>query len=442
MSRALYLFFALGCSAPVSALSPSFQEAWTQEQLDRTGALVSEEIERIRGQEFLRPVAMRIGDKATLVAYLKKRIGETSTPAQLEGNEVMSKMLGLVPADMDLMKKAVEMLEGQVAGFYAPEEDTFYIMDRFVGPAANVIIAHEFTHALDDQLYDIDDDMRARLDDSDAGMAYHAVVEGSGMLAMNAYALAMVRSGHLDPSALQDLGGLGMEGMEDAPAILWLPMVASYLRGATFLKRTQNLVEGMLGDASAADLRRAFVDPPRSTEQILHPEKYWDEEKRDEPRRIRFHSAELPSGWERLHEDTLGELHLSLLATQPERRQTFDPDDPAIALALRYTNPLVEGWGGDRLILLGKDEARILQLVTLWDSERDAAEFYGGMLLLLPDLEDDLQRLAEISSLSNPEASLEYGAARDEVVLTLSMGARSSRLRGALEALTHAEVER
>jgi hypothetical protein len=419
------------------------QEVWTQAELERTSAEISKEVEGIRGKKFLRPVAMKITDKAGFLTHAKERMAVMVTPEELAGNETMAKMLGLIPPDLDLMKKTFDVLEEQVGGFYVPGENTFYIMDRFVGPMANVILAHELTHALDDQLYDIDDDMRTRAAESDAGAAYAAVVEGSGTNAMNQYSMAHVDMlKGMDPESMKELQSMGMESMADAPAFIWVPLISAYLRGSSFLVRSDNLMKGQMKAATPEDLERAFTDPPKSSEQVLHPAKYWEAETRDEPRQIQFETSKLPQGWKVVHEDTLGEIHLALLTTPGTATQGFS--DPLAVMTMAYTNSAAEGWGGDRLVVLQKDEARVLELVTLWDTERDAAEFYGALSVLLPGLETNLDRLGKIwgceKGSERARTSLQYGSRGDEVVLVLAVGVRSSKLDDLCEALVHTEM--
>jgi hypothetical protein len=142
-------------------------------------------------------------------------------------------------------------------------------------------------------------------------------------------------------------------------------MMGAYLQGQSFLAA---------GHAEDDTVRWAFEDPPRSSEQILHPEKYWTEE-RDEPLEVAFDFTLPPEGWTVLGEDTMGELVLSVATTPFDERKGLDVRDAAAFAALRYTNDAASGWGGDRLVLMGRGEERRLQLVTVWDSEGDAREF-------------------------------------------------------------------
>jgi hypothetical protein len=194
---------------------------------------------------------------------------------------------------------------------------------------------------------------------------------------MNQWTFAHLAS--IDKQALLASQDLGTEGLAEAPALLWKPLIAAYLRGEGFLVRTAGLNLAMKA-ADVEDVRAAFENPPRSSEQILHPDKYWNRDERDEPRKIELDTSRLPKGWTVLGEDTLGELYLGLLTTPMEQRKGFDAKNPMAVLGIKYTNPTVEGWGGDRVVLLGRGEERLLQLVTLWDSPEDAAEFQRAIV--------------------------------------------------------------
>jgi hypothetical protein len=82
---------------------------------------------------------------------------------------------------------------------------------------------------------------------------------------------------------------MGTAGIEDAPPFIWKPLVTVYTRGMTFLQRSE---KPSANEVAPGDYERAFSSPPRSTEQILHPDKYWNDEKRDDPRANRYRSPE------------------------------------------------------------------------------------------------------------------------------------------------------
>ena len=103
----------------------------------------------------------------------------------------------------------------------------------------------------------------------------------------------------------------------------------------------------------------AFKNPPRSTEQVLHPERYFSG---DAPTSIQLPALHL-NGWQSIAEDTLGELYLRIYL---EHKLDFAQAIPA-----------AEGWGGDRYQVFGNSQGQLaLALQTAWDSPADAREFF------------------------------------------------------------------
>jgi hypothetical protein len=252
-------------------------------------------------------------------------------------------------------------------------------MSSFQGGLAKIILAHELTHALDDQLFDIDGTLDRLAGNADAQMAYQAVVEGSGTSTMNQWMLKHIGK----DLTLEDLTGaseMDTGGLEKAPAALWKPMLMVYLRGAAFLVRSDNVGVGQMKAIDRADLERAFTRPPRSTEQILHPEKYWDPEQLDEPVQIDIDTSALEAtGWKLVNQETLGEATLALVTSPEKDRGGLNASNPFKLMGTKYTNRDAEGWGGDRYVLLEKDGVTFIHLTTLWDTEKDAEEFQANL---------------------------------------------------------------
>lgn len=347
----------------------------TQAELEALSHEILAAIEELRGDEYTRDVKVSIADKAGFLEYADDRMERTTSENQLRSDELVMKLAGLVDPKMDYMGKLMSLLESQVGGFYDPATESFCLMSSFQGGIAKIILAHELTHALDDQLWDIDGTLDRLAGNADAQMAYQAVVEGSGTSTMNEWTLK-----HFGKDvSMKDLAGaseLDTGGLEDAPASLWKPMLMVYMKGAAFLKRTDNVMAGQMGGVDRADLERAFTDPPTSTEQILHPEKYWDEATFDAPTRLRLDTSKLEAdGWSLINQETLGEATLALVTAPESERGGLDTSNPMAMMGLRYTNKAAEGWDGDRYALLEKDGMLFFHLTTVWDSEKDAAEF-------------------------------------------------------------------
>jgi hypothetical protein len=390
-------------------------EGWTQQELEALSRKLQADVEELRGEKFRRDVTVKLASKADLVDYMKRRLQEEEPLEKLAADETIAKLLGLFPWDRDLMADTFALLESQVGGFYDPPSGTFYLMEGMPRGIAAPILAHELIHALDDQIYDIDGQMRLRKDDSDALQAYRFVVEGSGTAGGNRWTLENMDQ--VDMSGFQDLMDEQQASLVAAPSFLWKPLLGAYLQGAAFLARSDSIMAGQMAKLVPADVNAAFRELPRSTEQVLHPQKYWDPAQRDVPRAVRFEVGDLPEGWRVLRQDVFGELGLAQVV-EAGRGLKLDLANPAALLSISLTHPAAEGWGGDRVILLSDGDSWWLELVTLWDSERDAAEFYGAMTVQAPTIEAAAKGL-------NPEDSdveVRYGDTPDEVVLRVRSG--------------------
>lgn len=415
----------------ISASRAVGQEAsWTQQELEALSRKLQVDVEELRGEKFRRDVAVKLASKADLVDYMKRRLQEDESPEKLAADETIAKLLGLFPWERDLMADTFALLESQVGGFYDPPSNTFYLMEGLPRGIAAPILAHELIHALDDQIFDIDGQMRLRKDDGDALQAYRFVVEGSGTAGGNRWTLENMDQ--VDMSGFQDLMDEQQAGLVSAPSFLWKPLLGAYLQGAAFLARSDSIMAGQMAKLVPADVNAVFGDLPRSTEQVLHPEKYWDPAQRDEPRSVRFEVGELPEGWSVLRTDTFGELGLAQVV-EAGRGVKLDLANPAALLSISFTHPAAAGWGGDRVILLGDGDSWWLVLATVWDSERDAAEFYGALTVQAPTIEAAAKGL-------NPEDSdveVRYGESPDEVVLLVRSGVGPRIARKLERLVTH-----
>ena len=418
-------------AAPSVHASPQDDDTLDQEELEAITEEIRLEIEGIRDQEFRRPVEVAVADEKTLLEYMRARMAKETTPEELAADQTVAKLLGQIPAEMDLLAEFEALIESQVGGFYDPDEEAFYVMERFGGDMARIILAHELTHALDDQLYDLDGVLDELSENGDAGFAFLAVVEGSGLAVMNAWIMR-----HLAELDLQDLleaGSMGAEAMEDAPPLLWKPLIAPYVRGVAFLNRTSNVLMGSQAMPKLDDFEAAFAAPPLSSEQILHPEKYWNPDQRDDPVRVSFKLESIAGGWEVLREDTLGELGWGLVVEPPEKRVGLKGQ--LAPLLAKYTFDASEGWGGDRFVLLGRGDARVLHCETTWDTEADAEEFRAALEVLRAHLEASAAATAAHLGLEGSGVLLLAGAAGQDVALRVWMGVSAAVAGSALAGI-------
>ena len=335
---------------------------------------VAARVEDLRGLRFRATVPIHAASDSIMQVQMRGQMRRFYPLEALQDEATASVQLGLWPADRDLLATMESVLDEQVAGYYDTELDAFFVAERFSGDMLPIIMAHELTHALDDQHHPIDSTLAGILADNDRVTALASVVEGSGMLVMLRYLMEEIRAGRLTGETMVEFNRSEMERsarLLDAPPLLQRDLLAPYILGMMFLMRGEpaRLLTGV--DASVID--SVFVRMPQSSEQILHPEKYWDEAQRDLPTTLPDPDLARKIGkhWRKRGHGTLGELRLAQLvgATTPAL-ETEALNDPSA-----WTHPAAEGWDGDRWQLYANGAETATVLATTWDTEADAEEF-------------------------------------------------------------------
>jgi hypothetical protein len=312
----------------------------------------------IRGLEPKADVEPQLLTEDELKERTETSFREDNPEELVRANEVLLRALGLLDADASLTDLYVELLGSQVAGFYDPEVDELFVVARSGGlnVAERVTFAHEYTHALQDQHFDLEGFALDEIGQGDRSLGGLALIEGDATTVMSYWAqqhltpeetLELLRSS-LDPEQLAIL--------ERMPPILRETLEFPYQSGLAFVMSFQTP-----GGWDAVDA--LYDKPPVSTEQILHPEKYQAGEAPvsvDLPDDL---AARMGQGWSVTLEDTFGEFQTQVWLRTALRRVA--PGNEAAA-----------GWGGDRLAVLeGPDGAWALIWRTVWDDEDEATEF-------------------------------------------------------------------
>ena len=337
---------------------------------------VAVEVERLRGLEFKRTVPVEVIDDDAAREHVIRRMDRFQAREQLALTQRAYALLRLLPPGTDIVEAYLEALREQAGGFYDPESGSFFLLDDMPALMVHVLTAHELTHALEDQYYDLDRRLEEVMADDDRLFARGAVHEGSAMLLMSLYTAQGMISGKLDPAAATALAE-SEAGKADAmlalPPALLRQLLGPYVLGAGFLAQG-NLLSLMIGGFPEDDVNRVYERGPLSSEQILHPEKYWNADQVDEPVTVEVVGVGKTLGrrWKRLAHGVLGELTLGVMVgadtpTDPQAMMTQD--------ASSWTNDAAAGWDGDRWELWQRGQRTVALLSTVWDTEDDALEF-------------------------------------------------------------------
>lgn len=341
---------------------------------------VAQEVSQQRGLPVTAKIASDVVDRAELRARLVKLVDEPKAKAQTRAEGRALARWGLVPRDVDFEALMIGVLDEQIAGYYDPKTKkmTFVSASVQTDPTwAEMVLAHELDHALQDQRFDLQKYEDLPDDEGDASIARHAVVEGDGVALMIEVLLA--RNGAPAPWGNPLIATLitnemvvpnNGDTLARAPLVVQEQMIFPYRAGFAF-------VAALRKDHPWASVDAAFARPPRSTEQILHPERYV----RDEPP-VKV-AAPIPptlarAGYAQIHATVWGELGFATFL------RTHGVADPAAAEA-------ADGWGGDRAIVLARrgvdDPRRSIGIVrSVWDTEAEAIEAAGALAHALDDL--------------------------------------------------------
>jgi hypothetical protein len=282
-----------------------------------------------------------------------------------DAEERLYKRLGLIAQDADLDALVKELYGAQVLAYYQPLNGHFYLIgdDQSLSGTDKLVVAHEYTHALQDQHFDLND-MVEDYTRADSQLAELAVVEGDATLTSQLWTT--------DNLGFEDLLQLLIEGfsqlddgmLDGIPLVLRRQLEFPYTEGFVF-------VTALHEDGGFAAVNDALTTPPISTEQILHPEKY---RSADEPIAVPASDllGQLGPDWHVAYEQTLGELGVQILAAGGEI-----PEGAIPGLPVDWPHQeAAAGWGGDRLVMYeSTDGDWQIAWGTAWDSEADAIEF-------------------------------------------------------------------
>jgi hypothetical protein len=317
---------------------------------------VTGEVVKVRGLSKRWGIEVTWIDAAATKKLVQQTIERDLGREYLEGYVATLAQLGLLPKGYPLAQKIQELAGEQVAGLYDPHTKQLYVREET--PADEIILSHEIAHALQDQHFDLLKLQGDPRDNGDRGFAVSALVEGDATQTMELYlrkTISLTKALKLLTDVVKLLA-MDQQKLDAAPRFVRESLVRPYVDGWAFVRALKER-----GGLKLVD--RALRSPPSSSEQILHPEKYLAREAPQEVSLSRLDPL-FRRGWKMIHEDTMGELGISVLLKDS-------------ILAEARAREAAAGWGGDRLrCYRSKKDGKVLLIwVTAWDAPVEATEF-------------------------------------------------------------------
>jgi len=320
-----------------------------------------DELARISGLKLHKKVAYDLISKDKVNEFLKKKVKEVSSPAELRAEELTLKKFGLVPPDFDLAKTTVDVLTEQAAAFYDYHAKKLYITDWTASSTREAALAHELSHALADQNFNLDKFIRKAHESDDESLARMAVMEGQATWMMSEFLAHQMGETLVHHPELaermsrgSDTGSGEFPVFEGSPLYIRETLLFPYNGGMSF---QQAVVDKDGKEGFAEIFRRA----PVSTQQILHPEKYFAAVKPTPPD---LPAPDSTRGYKALIGGTFGELDHHVLLEQFAGKQTADEIAPH--------------WrGGQYELRENKKRGRVILLyASQWDDDQSARSFF------------------------------------------------------------------
>lgn len=324
---------------------------------------IKDRLSEVRGLAFSAEVPILFETKERVNERLKSDLEAGRENIKREDLSLAYAKLGLLPSGVDLSSSLLNYYSSQALGFYnsttkeivlSDGQDRAAMSNSPLSEETSKVLTHELTHALQDQHFSLAVKLR-RSHNGDQILALRSVAEADAILSEYAYRFGGLQDWVPDYVRQIVKAETRDSGFSDVPAVIMDKMRFQYSSGLNFVSRFAN-GRGWL------PVNLIYKYPPLSTEQILHPEKYLATP--DPPTHISLKdlSALFSEEWREIDNDTLGELMVRCLF-----EQFFGSPDASV---------VANGWDGDRFVAFRKGDDVAFIWATVWDSPKDAGEFY------------------------------------------------------------------
>ena len=342
-------------SSSSSPSPPGAPESAADTAETRLVARTLKRVSAVRGLAALRPVPGKVLDRAALVAEVRTKADTEYPKAVIEREGKSMELLGFAPPKFDYLGELSRLLEAQLDGFYEPRNGTMYLAADLAGDAADLALAHELVHALQDQHYDLKKHSGYRPGKSDESMATSMLAEGDATSAMLDVMFKSQGKTALDlpEEAFTGLlaNAMNFGDAAKSPHLMRSTLIFPYVEGTSF-------VHALRRKGGWALVDRAWRERPQTTEQVLHPAKW---EAHEPALAVPAPSgAALGEGFARIDEDTSGEGGLRL---------TFEE-----WVGDERGREAAAGWGGDRSGIFARGDTLADANLVVYDAGPRGAE--------------------------------------------------------------------
>ncbi|HLG42508.1 MAG TPA: hypothetical protein VI643_04015 [Planctomycetota bacterium] len=367
---ALSVLFVVSVSATAYAQTP-------EQELKKRSTALREKVTEMTELDFKRDVGVGVYTKDDMRKFLVDELKLGMSERTARKFELIGWRFGFWKKDFKIIEAYVALLTDSVAGFYHPrtkelklvrdaggDNPNEKLMEQVLGvKMADVYLLHELFHAAQDQHFNLMEYKGHNYKNDDLTLAIEALIEGEATLVHSRYMLGA----RYEALKRQFMAIPADPPKAETPRVLFNTLYFPYSLGYKFIDEVVKKREWKVAS-------KMFQDPPLSTEQVLHPEKYLAAE-RDYPQDLSMNFSRLNkamgAGWRRLDDNVQGEFTIRLIFEEfGFRRQ-------GVAAA--------SGWDGDRYAVYHrpKDDAVMSIWASTWDSEDEAKEFAGAYLELL-----------------------------------------------------------
>ena len=345
---------------------------------------VLEATAELRGHAPISEVRRLLLSREQLQARVVEQLGRDPAPQRLNASAKLFTALGLLDRGTDLRGLVLQFRGNLVLGQYDPESKQLYVVTGAsnLGPLERVTAAHEYTHALQDQYFDLQRLRPRNAPDADRSLAMASLVEADASIVGERYANVVLTAAEREEHRRQVRDLYREVDLDRIPLVVREQSYFPYTEGVRFLRRVigEEAIRGE-GEGYGPAVDRLFADPPQSTAQILHPERYL---RHQAPVDVTLgdRASALGTGWRETRRGVMGELDHRLIL-----QQYLESEVAARA---------AEGWAGGSYALYETDGGEVAVLVrTRWDNPTEAAEWqdayamaaqrrYGDALAPLP----------------------------------------------------------